>query len=616
MDKLDAESQTKWEESVDYTQLSSWENCSEILSRRCQTLEARETKISHTDLKQTIKDVHRDSKPKTFFGKRNTSTALAIEHTSCSICHKGGHEVVTCPRFTRMSSQERYSAARAAKLCLVCLRKGHWLKQCSAAKCTTCNHSHHILLHRQDDTGPVSNEVSALENKESSSSTKKVALYTSSSTAVVQEVFLETAVILVKDTGGRYHPVRAILDSASQINLMCDYLAQMLRLPKATCLLELNGVSGVRTSITKKAHTVIKSRVNNYEVALQFYILPKITSRKPDQYVNVSTWNIPKNVELADPRFNTPARVDMLLGAEIFLELLCVGQIKLLNGVPRLQKTVFGWVVSGSTQIVEGDRVRAQSLVSDVVVTEQQDEKLNSLVERFWEMEQLSTKSTFLTDEEAECERIFRESVRRDDSGKFVVKIPFKNNVDKLGDSFYTAERRFLALERRLNKDSDTKKAYADFIEEYIKLGHMAKVAAADLEQLKYFSPHQHVLRPESTSTKLRVVFDCSCKTSSGLSLNDVMMKGPVVQDDLLSIVLRFRCFKFALTADVTKMYRQAWVTAEDCNYQAILWRNSSDERLAAYRLLTITYGTTAAPFLATRCLQQLGEDGTKHFPL
>ncbi|XP_017463103.1 PREDICTED: uncharacterized protein LOC108356507 [Rhagoletis zephyria] len=204
----------------------------------------------------------------------------------------------------------------------------------------------------------------------------------------------------------------------------------------------------------------------------------------------------------------------MLLGAEIFLELLCVGQIKLLNGVPRLQKTVFGWVVSGSTQIVEGDRVRAQSLVSDVVVTEQQDEKLNSLVERFWEMEQLSTKSTFLTDEEAECERIFRESVRRDDSGKFVVKIPFKSDVDKLGDSFYTAERRFLALERRLNKDSDTKKAYADFIEEYIKLVHMAKVAAADLEQLKYFSPHQHVLRPESTSTKLRVVFDCSCKAA------------------------------------------------------------------------------------------------------
>lgn len=74
----------------------------------------------------------------------------------------------------------------------------------------------------------------------------------------MQEVFLETAVILVKDTGGRYHPARAILDSASQINLMCDYLAQMLRLPKATCLLDVNGVSGVTTSITTKAHTVMK----------------------------------------------------------------------------------------------------------------------------------------------------------------------------------------------------------------------------------------------------------------------------------------------------------------------------------------------------------------------
>ncbi|XP_075170111.1 uncharacterized protein LOC142242417 [Haematobia irritans] len=123
-------------------------------------------------------------------------------------------------------------------------------------------------------------------------------------------------------------------------------------------------------------------------------------------------------------------------------------------------------------------------------------------------------------------------------------------------------------------------------------------------------------MRPESSSTKLRVVFDCSAKSSSGMSLNDIMKKGPVVQDDLLSIVLRFRCYKYAITADVCKMYRQMWVTDEDSNYQAVLWQPLEGETIRVYRLKTITYGTTSAPYLATRCLNMLGETCRAEFPL
>lgn len=94
------------------------------------------------------------------------------------------------------------------------------------------------------------------------------------------------------------------------------------------------------------------------------------------------------------------------------------------------------------------------------------------------------------------------------------------------------------------------------------------------------------------------------------------MMKGPQIQDDLLSIILRFRCYKYAITADVTKMYRQAWVTDDDANYQTILWRSSPEEQLKAYRLRTITYGTTSAPYLATRCLKKLGEDYAVEYPI
>ncbi|XP_036329825.1 uncharacterized protein LOC118741965 [Rhagoletis pomonella] len=243
------------------------------------------------------------------------------------------------------------------------------------------------------------------------------------------------------------------------------------------------------------------------------------------------------------------------------------------------------------------------------------EEELTALVEKFWLMEQVDAKTLFPTADEALCEEIFIKESRRDHTGRFVVRIPFKENVAELGDSNQAALRRFLLLEKRLRNNPVIEKMYNAFIEEYLALGHMALVPRDSREKVKYLAPHTFVLRPESTSTKLRVVFDCSCKTSSGLSLNDVMCKGPIVQDDLLAIVLRFRCYKYAITADVTKMYRQAWVSEEDSFYQCILWRPTPNEDIEVYRLLTITYGTASAPYLATRCVKALGEQCAEKFP-
>jgi len=59
---------------------------------------------------------------------------------------------------------------------------------------------------------------------------------------------------------------------------------------------------------------------------------------------------------------------------------------------------------------------------------------------------------------------------------------------------------------------------------------------------------------------------------------------------------------RYAMTADISKMYRQIRVHPEDYDPQCILWRRSSDEPLRQYQLVTVTYGTAPASFLATRC--------------
>jgi hypothetical protein len=87
-------------------------------------------------------------------------------------------------------------------------------------------------------------------------------------------------------------------------------------------------------------------------------------------------------------------------------------------------------------------------------------------------------------------------------------------------------------------------------------------------------------MKETSSTTKLRVVFDASMASSNGVSLNNLMMVGPVVQQDLLSIVLRFRFHRYVFTADISRMYRQIRVHKDDTRLQRIFWRESSDKPL------------------------------------
>ncbi|XP_077283287.1 uncharacterized protein LOC143909254 [Arctopsyche grandis] len=89
-------------------------------------------------------------------------------------------------------------------------------------------------------------------------------------------------------------------------------------------------------------------------------------------------------------------------------------------------------------------------------------------------------------------------------------------------------------------------------------------------------------------------------------------MTGPTVQPELFSILLNFWCHQYALIADIEKMYRQIMINEEHRDLQRILWRTESSSPIRHFRLNTVTYGTSSAPFLATR---QVAEDSHNKFP-
>lgn len=113
----------------------------------------------------------------------------------------------------------------------------------------------------------------------------------------------------------------------------------------------------------------------------------------------------------------------------------------------------------------------------------------------------------------------------------------------------------------------------------------MTEVRDSNEGEVVHYLPHHAVLKEESPMTKLRVVFDWSCSTFSGISLNDVLRFGPTIQQDLLYILLRFRKHQYVLTADIQKMYRQILLQKDQRDLQKIIWRHDRDKpiRLNTY---------------------------------
>lgn len=121
-------------------------------------------------------------------------------------------------------------------------------------------------------------------------------------------------------------------------------------------------------------------------------------------------------------------------------------------------------------------------------------------------------------------------------------------------------------------------------MKEYLELGQMSATNNQIPPGPHYFIPHQCVLRPDSRTTKLRVVFDASCKTTSQKSLNYMLMVGPTIQRELILSLIRFRLNRYALTAGVEKMYTQVMVAETDRNFQLVFWREKPTNDLKSFR--------------------------------
>ncbi|GJQ70755.1 hypothetical protein Trydic_g687 [Trypoxylus dichotomus] len=239
-----------------------------------------------------------------------------------------------------------------------------------------------------------------------------------------------------------------------------------------------------------------------------------------------------------------------------------------------------------------------------------EDFEIKDQLKQFWEIEEVYPNHISSLDD---CEQIFQNTFCRNVEGRFVVSLPLKQDSTILGDSYEQARKRFFSLERKLSMNPQLKEMYTNFMEEYETVGHMTKLESVDNTKPCYYLPHHSVFKESSLTTKLRV--DASAPSSSGFSLNDIQLVGPTIQDDLFSILIRFRQHTYAVSADIAKIHRQVLIDPKYRCLQRILWRSVPSKPLHIYQLNTVTYGTASTPYLAVKCLKQLAIEHMDNFP-
>ncbi|GFV77696.1 integrase catalytic domain-containing protein [Trichonephila clavipes] len=241
-------------------------------------------------------------------------------------------------------------------------------------------------------------------------------------------------------------------------------------------------------------------------------------------------------------------------------------------------------------------------------------DNLEHSIKKFWEIENVEIDSV-KTSELDICEDHFKSTHSRDDQGRYTVAMPLKEDPSCLGESRQTAIQRLNSLWKRLSRDKEYLSLYEKFLQEYEDLGHMREIKA-DGSGVSFYMPHHGVYRPEKSTTKMRTVFNASSPSTSGKSLNSIQFNGGLVQENLFSIMVRFRKHKYAFTTDIEKMFRMINIHPEQTCLQRILWKKGIGEPIKTYELTTVTYGTVSAPYLATRTLKQLAMDEANNFPL
>lgn len=515
------------------------------------------------------------------------ASLFSAKELTCIFCEKS-HESKDCIAARSLSLQERSAKVKEKNCCLKCLRKGHRAKACKIfIRCHVCSKTHTELF---------CPELVKMRSGEKKAATTEIVQSTVTQKLCSKEIALMTVEVNIK--GDSSKRVRALFDSGSQKSYILKRTANEIGL-KAISTENLAHCLFGGSHIEAKPHC--KYRVNliplgNRKATFEFDFLDQevICGNLPRvPMITVSRELKKHKIWLTDVGTGCP-EIELLLGSDIYGQLL-TGRVKQLSGGLTAIETKLGWTVCGHIGGPEElpCTTGAVTIISNLAMREMK-------VPELWKLETIGILDPAETVSKAEEEELahdhFIKEVRRNEDGRYCVGLPWISEKTEIPCNRQVAEKRLMTVTRKL-KSMGKINDYSKVFQEWEQEGVISKVSDTVLRVPGHYLPHHPVIKPQSSSTTIRPVFDASCKLGRAPSLNDCLFKGPNLIEQIPSILLRFREKPIAVTADIRRAFLQIEVHERDRQFLRFLWWENP-EKIQVYQHNRVIFGATCSPFL------------------
>ena len=518
-------------------------------------------------------------------------------HTACPFCKKGSHSLAKCNGFLSLGRYKRIRFLMSERRCFLCLEPGHYLENCeSGLQCTVASckdKRHHTLLHKdKDDEQREHKVVCAATTKHAVSNRKKP--------------FFMTVPVKIRHNNVEV-TTYALLDSGSQSTFCTKGLARKLKAKGPAKVIPISTLSSKSQPLKINCEEIAFSVVGMHSEETVFFknvLIDKIPLKAPQipDREQLDSFEHLRSISFDELEDKT---IDLLVGLDVPSVFRPLDVRFGSEGTPDAIKTRFGWMLFGpalsSSHESPNDSVSTVAFVNHCSLADEL--ALEFPPHRY------TAECGIISDSSREDRvalDILNESVEFVD-GHFQLPLLWRHKNTRLPNNRLVAVKRLNSLKKRLDRDCSLSTRYCEVMQDYILQGFAEKVETEYVEEgCSWFLPHHPVVNPHKPE-KLRIVFDCAAKFMDS-SLNDALMRGPDLLNNLVGVLTRFRLYPIAMVSDIEKMFHQVKVKASDRNFLRFLWwpEGNTSQEPEVYRMTVHLFGATSSPCCATFCLRQV----------
>lgn len=468
--KLDTETHKQWELKQTKDEIPTFKQLQEFLESRWQSLE-----MIHGGRPTggyNFQPGNRDQDNRKRSEWSNSDVQQSKVESRCFGCSEIGHKLYNCSKYNSFSVTERKNLLKNNKLCFNCLANRHTPADCkSLSRCKSCRGKHHTSIHTESTN--ISNNTSS----DTQVSSEKRVTGMAESRGLKREILLATAIIFVHTIYGEKIAAKALVDQGSQNTLITAALAKKLGLIGRKKCVEIIGIGDIKVPSQDEMVTLKFSSHTDpsFEMNVSTSVINKISGDLPMIPVHRENWPHLANVKFADPHFDHPSSVEVLLGMEVYERIYMKGIKKKVNSSPTAQNSRLGWLLFGVVKSAEQSRKMRE--VNSTFLVNSADYNLEQTLKSFWELEEIP-EARKLTIKEQEAEDKFLESVHRNNEGRYVVALPFDSGKQsmEIGESKKAALNGLLRLEARFKNSEQLRNRYKDYIQALIEANHIELV--------------------------------------------------------------------------------------------------------------------------------------------